>query len=141
VEEPLILHLFGRWSAAEQSLVLTDDDCIEFAVAMGENRDLIPSAVLEKLPGSLLLVCGTDLDEHDTRLFLRMYAGGTPDPRTDPERHVSVQVDDEGRPQDLRPREEEITRDYFRGTSTSVYWGPLPRYLEALQRERDHAQL
>lgn len=73
---PLVCHLFGLESASKNSLVLTEDDYLEFLVdvnlARGENtRDSVPSQVRKALSGDLL-VLGFSLNSW---AFRSLYSG------------------------------------------------------------------
>jgi hypothetical protein len=124
---PLVCHLFGLESATN-SLVLTEDDYLEFLVdvnlARGENtRDSVPSPVRKALSGDLL-VLGFSLNSW---AFRALYAGliKSDDARAE-KRGICVQ---------LPPSEAEkaYLHDYLqREAHFEVAWQPLDEYAAGL---------
>lgn len=69
-EEPLVYHLLGI-DAHPSSLILTEDDHLDFLVTISENRDMIPLDVQRALGNSSLLLLGYKLQNWDFRVLFR----------------------------------------------------------------------
>jgi SIR2-like domain len=70
VANPLVFHLHGRLGLAE-SLVLTEDDYLDFLVAITRDPDLLPHHVQRALAGTSLLFLGYRLADWDFRVIHR----------------------------------------------------------------------
>jgi hypothetical protein len=123
--EPIVFHLHGTF-VEHNSMVLTEDDYLDFLIALTEEPALIPEQVKAAFSNSALLFLGYSLDDLNFKvLFRRMarYMRGTRDTR-----HVSVQL----RPAAEEPTAKEIElferqREYFERKydlqDVNVYWG------------------
>ena len=69
-EEPLVLHLFG-WDEHPQSLVLTEDDCLDFLANVPGNDLAIPKVVKAHLTLSSVAMLGYRLRDWEFRVVFR----------------------------------------------------------------------
>lgn len=69
-DEPLVFHLYGS-DEAPTSLVLTEDDHLDFLRALAHGDAELPEAVNRKLAESTLLFLGYDVRRLDCRVLLR----------------------------------------------------------------------
>ena len=67
---PLVYHLHGIVDRP-QSMVLTEDDYIDFIVNLSSNNDIIPSAIRRLLVTSSLLFIGYSLEDINFRIIFR----------------------------------------------------------------------
>ncbi len=67
---PLVFHMFGH-VAEPRSLVLTEDDYLDFLVRTSENPDLIPVPVQNAMTNHSLLFFGYQVTDLDFRVLLR----------------------------------------------------------------------
>jgi SIR2-like domain len=67
---PLVFHMFGH-VAEPRSLVLTEDDYLDFLVRTSENPDLIPTPVQNAMTNHSLLFFGYHMTDLDFRVLLR----------------------------------------------------------------------
>jgi hypothetical protein len=125
-EAPLVYHLHG-FDAYPDSLVLTENDCLEFLVAiaqdLGRGTDPIPKRVRQAMADSSLILLGYGLQNWDFRVLF----WGLVKPR--PLQHTSVAIQ-------LVPGEEEkrYLQEYLRREAKfEVYWGDIQQYLRELQ--------
>ena len=72
-DEPLIYHLHGHQTVPE-SLVLTDDDYLDFLLAAFSDRSLIPPVVQEAIAGCSLLFIGYRLYDWNFRMLFRRFS-------------------------------------------------------------------
>jgi hypothetical protein len=125
-ETPLVFHLHG-FDAYPESLVLAEDDYLEFLVAIsqdqGRDTDVIPKRVREAMADSSLILMGYMLEEWDFRaLFWSLIK-----PR--PRQPLSVSIQ-------LEPSEEEkqYLQQYLRISEFRPYWGDVQKYAKELQQ-------
>ena len=69
-DEPLVYHLHGV-DAYPQSLVLTEDDHLDFMAAILRDKDVIPLRVRQALADSSLILLGYDLRGLDFKVIFR----------------------------------------------------------------------
>lgn len=125
-DEPLVYHLHG-FDAYPASLVLTEDDHMEFLVAisqnMGRETDPIPRRVRQAMADSSLVLLGYSLRNWDFRVLF----WGLIKPRPLQQTSVSVQ---------LVP--DEIERNYLQKYldefEFKIYWGDIHQYTQELRQ-------
>jgi TIR domain/SIR2-like domain len=130
---PLVFHVFGNLDVPE-SIVLTEDDYLDFLTSVGENPQLIPLAVRDALADSALLLLGFRLDEWDVRVLLRSLVGQQGSRRLRKYRHVAAQIelsDEVSSPAGAR-RFLERYFSTFRQPSIDIFWGSTDRFASAL---------
>jgi hypothetical protein len=125
--KPLVYHLHG-FDLFPASLVLTEDDHLEFLVAIsrdkGRNTDLVPRQIREALVQSSLLLLGYDLRSWDFRILF--WGLIKPDFKRD-YKSVSVQLD----PAEV---DEKYLQSYLSEADFNVYPGDIYQYVEELRR-------
>jgi SIR2-like domain len=126
-ELPLIFHLHGHLDVLE-SLVLTEDDYLDFLVAIAEKRRrLLPHQVTGALSSTSLIFIGYALADWDFRVLHRgLVVRGDPSLRR---LSVTVQLSDKSR------EEQDYLNQYFEKLSVSVFWGNAQEFCSQL-RER-----
>jgi len=67
---PLVFHMFGH-VGDPSSLVLTEDDYLDFVVRTSDKQDLIPQAVQSAMKNNSLLFFGYQPNDLDFRVILR----------------------------------------------------------------------
>ena len=126
-EAPLVYHLHG-FDAYPESLVLTENDYLEFLVAtsqeMGRGTDPIPKRVRQAMADSSLILLGYSLQSWDFKVLF----WGLIKPR--PLQHTSVSIQ-------LVPSEEEKSylQEYLRREAKfEVYWGEIQQFVQELRQ-------
>jgi hypothetical protein len=123
---PIVFHLHGHDEVPE-SLVLTEDDYIDFLVNISRQPDMLPSRIQEAMTGASLLFIGYKLADMDFRVLFRglveSLEGGL--------RRFSVAV--QLAPEDLEQQKYWV--DYFDRMDVKVYWGKAMNFMAEL---RDH---
>ncbi|MEW5961070.1 MAG: SIR2 family protein [Chloroflexota bacterium] len=124
-DEPLVYHLFGV-DAHPGSLVLTEDNHLEFLVAVSQNigraTDPIPRRVRQAMADSSLVLLGYDLRSWDFWvLFWGLFK-----PRPLQQTSVSVQL----APNEL---ERNYLQRYLDEFEFKVYWGDIHQYAQELR--------
>jgi hypothetical protein len=133
-DEPLVFHLHGNYRAP-QSLVLTEDDYIEYLVRLasdthrraGVPSGMLPAYVHGRLRNKPLLFIGYSLRDWTFLVLFRTLLHGVPD--THRRRHVSVQVD----PRERSPkRARTYLERYLRSQRVQIFWDSAHDFAEKL---------
>ena len=132
VAAPFVYHLFGRLRDPE-SLVLTEDNYLDFLMGITSYRTLIPDFVIGQLAQSALLFLGFRLDEWDFRVLFRSLMNQGGQERRRRFKHVAVQIDpEEGRT--IEPdRARRYLESYFGENRIDIYWGRTDDFVRELQ--------
>lgn len=126
---PVVYHLHGHRSRPE-SLVLTDDDFLDFLIHMAQDKDFLPPAIQEALTGTLLFI-GYRLADIDFRVLFRglkyvsILAGQT--------KSIAVQLPVDPKTGNKEHAEEFITK-YLGKVDVTVYWGDTSEFTKDLTR-------
>ena len=124
-DEPLVYHLHG-YDEYPGSLVLTEDDYMEFLVAitqnMGRESDPIPRRIRQAMADSSLVLLGYSLRNWDFRSLF----WGLIKPRPLQQTSVSIQLI----PGDV---ERDYLQKYLDEFEFKVYWGDIHQYTQELR--------
>ena len=126
VANPVVFHLHGHDKVVE-SLVLTEDDYLDFLVNISRDQALLPPRIQRALTGASLLFIGYSLTDWSFRVLFRGLITST-EPSL---RRISVTVQ-------LSPASTEVQKymdKYFNRIDVRVYWGTA-REFSAELRER-----
>jgi hypothetical protein len=123
--EPLVFHLHGHQMNA-QSLVLTEDDYIEYLVKLASDTNrragmvsgVLPAYIRGQLRSKPLLFIGYSLRDWTFLVLFRTLLHGIPDVHR--RNHVSVQVDP-AEPSRVRARE--YIERYLAAQRIQIFWG------------------
>jgi len=125
--QPLVYHLHG-FDQFPNSLVLTEDDFLEFLVAIsrdkGRNTDPIPPKIREALVQSSLMLLGFHLRSWD---FKTLFWGLIKTDFKRDYRSISVQLD----PEEI---DEKYLQSYLKEANFDVYRGTIYQYVQELRR-------
>lgn len=123
-ESPLVYHLHGHFGVPE-SIVLTEDDYLDFLVAISQDDNLLPHEIQKAVAGSTLLFVGYRLADWNFRVVHRglVIAG------EEGLRRLSITVQ-------LRPTEpaRAYLDSYFRAMSVRVFWGTANEFMAELRK-------
>ena len=133
VDHPLVFHVFGNLDFAD-SLVITEDDYVEFAMSVAENPELIPLVVRKALADSALLLLGFGIDEWDVRVLLRTLVNQRGAKRLRKYTHVAAQVDlrDEVLAPGRARRYLERYFGIFHEPAIDIFWGTVDEFATQL---------
>ena len=139
IERPLVYHLFGTLEHPE-TLVLTEDDHLEFMMGVTRDASSLMMPVRTALADSALLFLGFDLDELAIRVLLALVEGQEGAHRLDDYEHVAAQVDPPSGAR-LRQRMQEFLQKYVRNNSSppkiDIYWGTVEEFCAELAAARE----
>jgi hypothetical protein len=127
VDEPLVFHLHGHLELVE-SLVLTENDYLDFLVAVSSDRELLPDCVKEAFATTLLFV-GYSLSDWDFRVLHRGLVKNRPAAL----RRFSVTVQLPRKDRRKRVAQDYLEK-YFRQMEAKVFWGDATEFASQLAR-------
>ena len=130
---PIVYHLHGHRSVPE-SLVLTEDDYIDFLVRISGDSALLPPIIQSSLTNKMLLFVGYSLADWTFRVIFRGLLATRPPLAT--HAHVSVQLPPHGQgPDDERPlRVQEYLDSYFERQNIWICWENARAFTAELRR-------
>lgn len=142
-KEPVVFHLHGHDEYPE-SLVLTEDDYLDFLVSISRDGELLPHQVRRCLAGTSLLFIGYSLADWSFRVLFRGLVTSVEQSL----RRISVTVQvppstgDENSPGPEPSEIQDYLAKYFDQIDIRVYWGTaqdfmreLGEHWEAFQKE------
>lgn len=125
-EKPLVYHLHGHYQDMN-SLVLTEDDYLDFLVQISADPTLISDQIQKAMSNTTLLFVGYSLQDWNFRVLFRSFV--TSRERGMRRDSIAVQLppskpDDDDNP-DTPSVEDSLTymNDYFGNMDVRVYWG------------------
>jgi hypothetical protein len=119
-EEPVIFHLHGHQDIAE-SLVLTEDDYLEFLVNLSKKKELLAPRIQEALASTSLLFIGYRMADWDFRVLLHGILTATT--KSLRRLSISVQLAPEFQDEDKCSKAQCYLESYFGEIQVRVYWG------------------
>ena len=130
---PIVYHLHGH-HGTPQSLVLTEDDYIDFLVRVSGDPNLLPPVIREALGSKMLLFMGFSLADWTFRVIFGGLLSARP-PLSGPT-HLSVQLPPRTKgPADERPlRIQEYLDKYFEQQRISICWKTARDFSAELRR-------
>lgn len=136
VANPLIYHLHGYFDMP-QSLVLTEDDYLDFLVRLSSNQNLLPPVVRKALAGTSLLFIGYSLSDWDFRVLFRGLIGslGASLGYTSVAVQLAPTMADES--DETRKRAQHYLDTYFdkiQKIKVRVYWGDIHEFTAELRQ-------
>lgn len=132
-EEPVVFHLHGHDEFAE-SLVLTEDDYLDFLVSISRDEELLPHQVRRCLAGTSLLFVGYSLADWSFRVLFRGLV--TSVEQSLRRISVTVQLPPVSLQEEAGPRESEIQNylsKYFEQIEIRAYWGTAQEFMTELR--------
>ncbi|MGE5860619.1 MAG: SIR2 family NAD-dependent protein deacylase [Ignavibacteria bacterium] len=129
---PVVYHLHGYLEEPE-SLVLTEDDYLDFLVNISKDADIIPSIIQESLAKTSLLFIGYKLADINFRVLLRGIIGYLEKSLT--RSHISVQLVpvDDTVSQEGKDKAQAYLDKYFQKIDIKVFWGKSNEFTKELR--------
>jgi hypothetical protein len=133
VANPLVFHLHGH-DGLPESLVLTEDDYLDFLVNISRDQYLLPPRIQQALAGTSLLFIGYRLADWSFRVLFR----GLITSMEPSLRRISVTVQLPPKPIDgsdiTQQRAQAYLDKYFDKIDVRVYWGTAREFAAELRR-------
>jgi hypothetical protein len=127
------MHLCGHLEDPD-SLVLTEDDYLDFAISLSKNEDLIPSKIRRSFVRCFLLFLGYRFRDPDLWVTLRCLSTNlSRNSYSKRKLHIAVHLTDL---ESFNNRETAVDflKNYFETQYVSVCFMPLQEFLKELQR-------
>jgi hypothetical protein len=132
VANPVVFHLHGHDEVPE-SLVLTEDDYLDFLVGVSRDAQIIPRRIEKALASTSLLFIGYSLADWDFRVLFRGLIGSLE--RSLGRIRVAVQL----APQPpetggiIQEQVQQYLEDYLAQDDVRVYWGKASGFVQELK--------
>lgn len=131
-ERPLVFHLHG-YDLSPESLVLTEDDYLDFLVNISRNQQMLPHQIQRAFTGTSLLFIGYRLEDWTFRVLFRGLVSAT---EASLRRiSVTVQLPPSGADAAAQEAIKDYRSAYFDRIDVKVYWGTARQFAAEL-RER-----
>jgi SIR2-like domain len=125
-DTPVVFHLHGHIEAPE-SMVLTEDDYLDFLVAVSQDRGLLPEPIVGALAKHSLLVIGYGLKDWNFRVLLRGIMATVQ--QSQQRLNVTVQFPPD---EPAKERMEYLTKYYDRFYKLTVCWDTASEFARRL---------
>jgi hypothetical protein len=124
VASPVVYHFHGHYKLLD-SMVLTENDYLDFLVNMSRDQKLLHPRIKEALTAASLLFIGYSLSDYNFRVLFR----GLIHPLAETRRlSVSIQL-----PQTYEASAVDYLNRYFEEFKIKVYWGSAEQFAEELR--------
>ncbi len=127
---PLVYHLFGTDEEVD-SLVITEDNYLDFLVRISAEMERIPDYVWAALTNSSLMFLGYSLDDWEFRVIMRGLVA-TRDRRRR-FKHVGVQLELEDATAQDTEAVQTFLQQYFQEADINVFWGSTAQFIAELR--------
>lgn len=136
VDKPVVFHLHGHQEEPE-SMVLTEDDYLDFLVNTSGDQKIVPPRVQQALTGASLLFIGYSLSDWSFRVLYRGLVAN----KGRNSRYVSVTVQlpppPAGEEAEKAERQVQYLTKYFNSNGMRVYWGDAKQFVAELRQRWD----
>lgn len=138
-DKPVVFHLHGH-SGVPESLVLTEDDYLDFVVSISRNEELLPPRIRQALTGTSLLFLGYAITDWDFRVLFRSLVSYLT--KSVQRVHVSVQLEPgtAGADPQKAARAQDYLSRYFEELEISVFWGTCEQFVAELRKRWEAAK-
>jgi hypothetical protein len=131
-EEPLVYHLFGSDEEVD-SLVITEDNYLDYLVKVSAEADRIPNFIRGTLSNSSLMFIGYSIYDWEFRVIMRGLVA-TQDRRRR-FKHVAAQLEiDDTDPDDV-DAVQNFLQQYFQDADINVFWGSTAQFIAELREQ------
>lgn len=132
---PVVFHLHGHVPVAE-SLVLTEDDYMDFLVNISADSNLIPGPIARALAGTALLFIGYRISDWNFRVLLRSFDRLAE--ASAKRLNVAVMPAPAG-PDDVKEKTQDYLTKYYENIDVRVYWGTAREFAKELWQRWEQA--
>jgi hypothetical protein len=127
---PVVFHLHGSFIEPD-SMVLTEDDYLDFLINVGDDRKLLPHPVEKAFVQTSLLFLGYRLADSNFRVVFRSLVNYLQ--RNFTRAHVSVQLAPDALSEEQQDRALAYLDSYFKELKVRVYWGTCEEFASDLK--------
>lgn len=137
-DSPIVFHLHGHKNHPD-SLVLTEDDYVDFLIAISKNEELLPPRITRAFSRSTLLFVGYSLADWNFRLLFRKLVTYIQQGANKKRAHLSVQVEPFAGNDDVllkqRIRAIKYLNQYYSELNIRVFWGDCEAFTKVLRKK------
>jgi hypothetical protein len=126
VEKPAVYYFHGHKDHLE-TMVLTEDDYLDFLVRISRDQTLIPPRIQRAIGATCLLFMGYSLSDTNFRVIFRGLVEG----KSARKMSITVQLPNKN------PKVVEYLTKYFGGSGIRVYWGTAREFVQELKTRWD----
>ena len=133
-EEPLVYHFFGDDTEVD-SLLVTEDDYLDYLVQISSEMERIPDYIWATLTDSSLMFLGYSLGDWEFRVLMR----GLIATREQRHRfkHVGVQLELTGIKESDVADVQAFLQQYLQNANINIFWGSTAQFIAELREQRD----
>jgi hypothetical protein len=128
VANPVVFHMHGHVPISE-SLVLTEDDYMDFLVNISVDQNLIPAPIARALSGTSLLFIGYRITDWNFRVLLRSFDRFMESSVS--RLNVAVMPPPKGTDEAKQKAQDYLTK-YYENIDVRVYWGTARDFVKDL---------
>jgi hypothetical protein len=136
-EAPLVYHLFGT-DEEPCSLVLTEDNHLDFIVRVSAEMDRVPNYIRGAMANSTLMFVGYSLYDLEFRVIMRSLVATMDQRRRF--KHVAVQMEIDPAGTADTSAVQAFLQQYFQDAEINVFWGTAQQFIAELRAEWESAQ-
>lgn len=134
VENPVVFHLHGL-DRHPSSLVLTEDDYLDFLVKVSEDPEAVPLRIRQALVDSSLLLLGYELADWDFKVVFRGLIKTKRDSRRRFSLSIQMNPDEDGDAAAKISEVQEYLEKYFGKANFDIYWGDAVKFSQELWQQ------
>ncbi len=133
IANPLVFHLHGHYSVAE-SMVLTEDDYLDFLIHMSEDKKLLPPCIQRAMTSSSLLFLGYKIADWDFRVLFRRIIGYLD--KSIIRTHISIQIapGHESISEEQQEKVQKYLERHYAQDEVRVYWYSCQEFAAELRK-------
>ena len=135
-EAPLVYHLFGN-DEEVNSLVLTEDNYLDFLVKVSAETDRMPNYIRGAMASSSLMFIGYNLYDWEFRVVLRGLVATLNQRRRF--KHVAVQMEFDEAGEADPAAVQNFLQQYFQDAEINVFWGNAQQFIAELREQWETA--
>jgi hypothetical protein len=134
IQEPIVFHLHGHIDVPE-SLVLTEDDYLDFLLNISRDQDLIPKRIRRAFTETSLLFIGYQLADWNFRVIFRSLISYLE--ISTRASHVSVQLVpiSDNATDEQKTKARDYLDNYFDKLEVNVFWGTGREFVSDLRKQ------
>ncbi|MBN1874430.1 MAG: CHAT domain-containing protein [Anaerolineae bacterium] len=130
LEKPLVYHLFGS-DEVPDSLIVTEDDYMQFLVKTTADMDRIPNYIRGALSNGLLMFIGYSLSDWEFKVVMNGLISSSDQRRRF--KHVAVQLEADAFSPDNTADVQDFMAQYFQDANINVFWGTPEQFIAELR--------
>jgi hypothetical protein len=127
---PFVFHLHGNLKKSE-SLVLTEDDYLDFLVSISNNSDLLPKYIRKAMFSNSILFMGYRIADWNFRVLFQSLLA-----KSLARGHIAVMMEPEyeGVSREQQENAQKYLENYYARLQIRVYWGTFQEFAAELRR-------